>query len=154
MTFLWFSCRFTSAGRSIISSARVLKGQPAGTRIPFSDSSGAVKQVTATGCRDVAVSFTVNNQEVTRWYCSHNCDCLCGQARSERVKLRSVWRHTVLQTCFFYLEHFGLLLPAWWHHLGWSWFPIKGSLCSGCSEESECVWKKRHFEVKKGAVLV
>lgn len=38
------------------------------------------------GYRDVTLlltSFTVNNQEATPWYCSHNCDCVCGQAKSE-----------------------------------------------------------------------
>lgn len=36
--------------------------------------------------RDVTplpISFTVNNQEATPWYCDHNCDCVCGQAKSE-----------------------------------------------------------------------
>lgn len=40
----------------------------------------------ASGYRDVTLlptSFTVNNQEATPWYCSHNCDCVCGQAKSE-----------------------------------------------------------------------
>lgn len=43
----------------------------------------------ASGCRDVTTlpaGFTVNNQEATPWYCSHNCDCVCGQAKSENEK--------------------------------------------------------------------
>lgn len=58
----------------------------------------------------------------------------------------------------FHLEHFNLLLPAWWHQPATSRFSvyIKGWDSSACSvvEEHVCVRvcfvkNKRHFEVKK-----
>ena len=33
--------------------------------------------------RPVPTSFAANNQEVTPSFCSHNCDSVCGQAKSE-----------------------------------------------------------------------
>lgn len=44
-----------------------------------------LKWLAASGYRDVTllpISFTVNNQEATPRHCSHNCDCICGQAKS------------------------------------------------------------------------
>lgn len=45
-----------------------------------------LKWLAASGYRDVTllpISFTVNNQEATPRYCIHNCDCICGQAKSK-----------------------------------------------------------------------
>lgn len=106
-------------------------------------------------------SFTVNNQEATPWYCSHNCDCVCGQAKSETEKcLETQCPATVLiaeeRPAVFHLEHFNLLLPAWWHHLARSRFTgvhFKGWDSSACSVVAERVCEnKRYFEVKKSSL--
>lgn len=121
----------------------------------------------ASGYRDVTAlpaGFTVNNQEATPWYCSHNCDCVCGQAKSENEKcLETRCPATVL------IAEEGLLFSiwnistycsrAWWHHPAKSRFTVHfkewdASLCSCCwstTSRSVC-WEKRYFEVKKSSL--
>lgn len=120
-----------------------------------------LKRLAASGYRDVTLlpaSFTVNNQEATPWYCSHNCDlCLWSGQKWNWGLFRDTMScdgsHSWGRPAVFHLEHVNLLLLAWWHHLAQSRFTVhfKGWDSSVCSVVAErvCVENERYFEVKK-----
>lgn len=111
------------------------------------------------GYRDV--SFTLNNQEATPWYCSHNYDCVCGQAKTETENCLETQCPTMiliaeLRPAVFHLEHFNLLLlglmtspssvQVYHSHQRMRWRQLR-NVCV-----CVCVKNKRLFEVKKSSL--